>query len=585
MNKKTKLELTWPGKEERPKLEPRILIENPEKSYHAAARRSDDDIFDNMLIKGDNLLALKALEQDYAGKVKCVYIDPPFNTKQAFDHYEDGLEHSIWLSLMSQRLSYLHSLLSNDGSIYIHIDDNELAYLTVIADEIFGRKNRISIVTFKQGSATGHKSINPGVVSTSNFILIYAKDKASWKPNKVFTARGARDKRYGQFIVNSDAPYSLWKFSTLAKAFALAEQTPEKELKKSLGDEYEGRLEAFVHSNAQSVIRLARPDYNAVSADARGMIDLSRSRPKEVLRLERDSHSDMYFIGGERVLFYADKLKVVDGEYVAGEPLTSIWDDILSNNLHNEGGVEFPKGKKPEALIKRCIELSTEAGDIVLDSFGGSGTTAAVAHKMKRQWITVEIGEHADTHVLPRLQKVVDGTDQGGVSKAADWKGGGGFRYFTLAPSLLSQDKYGNWVIDKDYNPAMLAEAMCKHMGFTYAPSSDPQEYWLHGASTETDFIYVTTQSLTYDACAKIAYDVGPDRSLLICCKAYDDGADAFENLTMVKIPTSILQKCEWGRDDYSLNIQNLPMAEDDAAEEAPSTDGLPLFGGENGNG
>ena len=153
MTKKTKLELTWPGKEERPRLEPRILIENPDKSYHASVRRSDDDIFDNMLIKGDNLLALKALEQDYAGKVKCVYIDPPFNTKQAFDHYEDGLEHSIWLSLMSQRLGYLHSLLASDGSIFIHIDDNELAYLTVIADEIFGRRNRISIVTFKQGSA------------------------------------------------------------------------------------------------------------------------------------------------------------------------------------------------------------------------------------------------------------------------------------------------------------------------------------------------------------------------------------------------------------------------------------------------
>jgi adenine-specific DNA-methyltransferase len=204
---------------------------------------------------------------------------------------------------------------------------------------------------------------------------------------------------------------------------------------------------------------------------------------------------------------------------------------------------------------------------------------------MGRRWITVEIGEHADSHVLPRLQMVIDGTDQGGVSKALDWKGGGGFRYLTLAPSLLSQDKYGNWVIAQDYNPTMLAEAMCKHMGFTYAPSADIQDYWLHGSSTETDFIYVTTQSLTYDACAKIAHDVGPERSLLICCKAYDDAAAAFENLTLLKIPTSILQKCEWGRDDYSLNIQSLPMTEDDAAEEALTTDGLPLFGGENGNG
>jgi adenine-specific DNA-methyltransferase len=583
MTKKTKLELTWPGKDERPKLEPRILIEDPAKSYHASVRR-DGDLFDNMLIKGDNLLALKALEQKHAGEVKCVYIDPPFNTKQAFDHYDDGVEHSIWLSLMSQRLEFLHALLSPDGSIYIHIDDNELAYLTVIADEIFGRSNRISIVTFKQGSATGHKSINPGVVSTSNFILVYAKDKARWKPNKVFTARGARDKRYGQFIVNRSEPHQAWRFSTLSQAFAISEGIPEKQLKKALGDDYEARIEAFVHATATAVIQLARPDYDAVSAAARSMIDQSRASPTEIMLLERESHSNMYFVGGQRILFYADKLKLVDGEYVAGEPLTSIWDDILSNNLHNEGGVDFPKGKKPEALIKRCFDLSTNPCDLVLDSFAGSGTTGAVAHKMGRRWIMVEIGEHADSHVVPRLQKVIAGSDQGGISKAVDWKGGGGFRYFTLAPSLLEQDKYGNWVIAQDYNPAMLAEAMCKHMGFTYAPSQDPAEYWRHGHSTETDFIYVTTQALTHEACAKIAHDVGPDRSLLICCKAYDAAADAFENLTLVKIPTSILQKCEWGRDDYSLNIQNLPQAEDDDASEAAaqaSGAGLPLFAGE----
>ena len=583
MTKKTKLELTWPGKDERPKLEPRILIEDPAKSYHASVRR-DGDLFDNMLIKGDNLLALKALEQKHAGEVKCVYIDPPFNTKQAFDHYDDGVEHSIWLSLMSQRLEFLHALLSPDGSIYIHIDDNELAYLTVIADEISGRSNRISIVTFKQGSATGHKSINPGVVSTSNFILVYAKDKARWKPNKVFTARGARDKRYGQFIVNRSEPHQAWRFSTLSQAFAISEGIPEKQLKKALGDDYEARIEAFVHANATAVIQRARPDYDAVSAAARSMIDQSRASPTEIMLLERESHSNMYFVGGQRILFYADKLKLVDGEYVAGEPLTSIWDDILSNNLHNEGGVDFPKGKKPEALIKRCFDLSTNPCDLVLDSFAGSGTTGAVAHKMGRRWIMVEIGEHADSHVVPRLQKVIAGSDQGGISKAVDWKGGGGFRYFTLAPSLLEQDKYGNWVIAQDYNPAMLAEAMCKHMGFTYAPSQDPAEYWRHGHSTETDFIYVTTQALTHEACAKIAHDVGPDRSLLICCKAYDAAADAFENLTLVKIPTSILQKCEWGRDDYSLNIQNLPQAEDDDASEAAaqaSGAGLPLFAGE----
>lgn len=169
--------------------------------------------------------------------------------------------------------------------------------------------------------------------------------------------------------------------------------------------------------------------------------------------------------------------------------------------------------------MQRIIHIATDPGDLVLDSFAGSGTTGAVAHKLGRRWIMAEIGDHADTHIVPRLQKVIDGSDQGGISNAVNWKGGGGFRYFTLAPSLLSQDKYGNWVIASDYNPAMLAEALCKHMGFTYAPSEE--DYWCHGASTETDFIYVTTQSLTHEACAKIAQDVGPDRTLLICCKAY----------------------------------------------------------------
>lgn len=380
MTKKTKLELTWPGKEERPKLEPRILIEHPEKSYHAVTRR-DGDVFDNMLIKGDNLLALKALEASYGGEVKCVYIDPPFNTKQAFLHYDDGMEHSLWLSLMRERLEYIRALLSGDGTLFIHIDDNEVAYLTVLCDEIFGRSNRISIVTFKQGSATGHKSINPGVVTTSNFVLIYAKDKALWKPNRVYSARAARDKRYGRFILNRQDHYSKWRFTTLSAAFSQHMQIPQKELKKQLGDKLEEHLEAFVHENADSVIQPARPDYDSVSAAARQMIDQSVASPNEIFRLERTDHSDLYLIGGQRLLFYSDKLKLVDGKYVAGEPLTSIWDDILSNNLHQEGGVEFPKGKKPEALIKRCFDLATKSGDLVLDSFAGSGTTGAVAHK------------------------------------------------------------------------------------------------------------------------------------------------------------------------------------------------------------
>lgn len=567
---KQKLELTWIGKEKRPKLEPRILLEDPGKSYHAKQRVTENDIFDNRLIFGDNLLALKALEQEFTGKVKCIYIDPPFNTQQAFEHYDDGYEHSIWLGLIRDRAEALRRLMSNDGTLFVHIDDNELGYLIVLLDEVFGRANRVSVVSFKQGSATGHKSINPGVVNTTNFILIYAKNKSNWAPNRVFTARAERDKRYGQFIENFAEPYATWRFTTLTKAFAQGLGISEKGIKKSLGDDYEDLLSDFVMKHAQQVVRLARPDYKAVSSEAREMIDQSKAAPNEVLLLERDAHSNMYFTNGERILFYSDKLKLIDGQYVAGEPLTSLWDDILSNNLHNEGGVEFPKGKKPEALIKRCFDLATKPGDIVLDSFAGSGTTGAVAHKMGRRWIMVELGKHCHTHVIPRLKKVIDGDDQSGISKAANWQGGGGFRYYSLAHSLIVNDRWGNPVINPEYNAAQLAEALSKLEGFTYGPSE--VQWWQHGYSSERDFIYVTTQNLSADQLQALSDEVGSDRSLLVCCAAFHGVTAAkanerWPNLTLKKIPKMVLARCEWGRDDYSLNVANLPIVKLDSVE------------------
>lgn len=575
---KQKLELTWIGKEKRPKLEPRILLEDPEKSYHAKHRVTESDIFDNRLIFGDNLLALKALEQEFSGKVKCVYIDPPFNTQQAFEHYDDGYEHSIWLGLIRDRAEAIRRLMSDDGTLFVHIDDNELGYLIVLLDEVFGRANRVSVVSFKQGSATGHKSINPGVVSTTNFILIYAKNKSAWAPNRVFTARAERDKRYGQYIENYDDPFENWRFTTLASAFADSLGLPERGLKKALGDEYEEQISAFVLKNAGRVIQLARPDYSAVSSAAREMIDTSRANPSVVMKLGRAGYSDMYFIGGQRILFYSDKLKLIDGEYVAGEPLTSLWDDILSNNLHNEGSVDFPKGKKPEALIKRCFDLATKPGDIVLDSFAGSGTTGAVAHKMGRRWIMVELGEHCHTHVIPRLKTVVNGEDLGGISKAVGWQGGGGFRYYKLAPTLIVNDRWGNPVINPEYNATQLAEALAKLEGFTYTPSE--VRWWQHGHSSERDFIYVTTQNLSADQLQALSDEVGSDQSLLVCCAAFHGvsaakASERWPNLTLKKIPKMVLARCEWGHDDYSLNVANLPMAEKtEPVEETVSTAG-----------
>jgi len=233
------------------------------------------------------------------------------------------------------------------------------------------------------------------------------------------------------------------------------------------------------------------------------------------------------------------------------------------------GEKAFFETPKPEALLSRIIHIASNPGDVVFDSFAGSGTTGAVAQKMGRRWIMVELGEHCHTHIIPRLKKVIDGEDEGGITKAVDWKGGGGFRYYHLAPSLLEKDAFNNLIISKQYNAAMLAEAMCKLMGFQYSPG---ELYWQQGHSTENDFIYVTTQTLTRDHLSALSEEVGPKQSLLVCCAAFRGKADAFQNLTLKKIPLAVLQKCEWGHDDYSLNVANLPKAPEPQPETSLST-------------
>ena len=375
----------------------------------------------------------------YAGQVKCIYIDPPFNTGQAFDNYDDNLEHSIWMQMIFPRLAILNEMLSEDGTLVFHIDDNELAYSIVLLDEVFGRENRRYVVSFKQGAATGHKSINPGLVTTSNFMLIYSKRKIYWKPKKGFVKK-PRDKRYGSYIKNYEDEFQNWQFCTLASAFSDFIGKSVKEIKKEIGlEDYEAELENFVSNNAERVVRLARPDVKAVGQETRELMHISTSDKSKVFLQTRKDHPDIYLIGGERILFYENKLREIDGKLEAAEPLTTIWDDILSNNLHNEGTVKFPKGKKPEALIKRVLDLFSNPGDLVLDSFLGSGTTAAVAQKMGRRYIGIEMGDHAVTHCVPRLQKVIDG-EQGGISKAQDWQGGGGFRFYRLGPDVFDED-------------------------------------------------------------------------------------------------------------------------------------------------
>ncbi|MBN2683678.1 MAG: site-specific DNA-methyltransferase [Pontiellaceae bacterium] len=531
MSKKQKLELTWIGKEKRAKLEPRILIEDPEKSYHAPHRVSDNDIFDNMLIKGDNLLALKALEQDYAGKVKCIFIDPPYNTNNAFKHYDDGIEHSLWLSLMRDRLELIRKLLSDDGSLWITIDDNEAHYLKVLCDEVFGRGCFVTSFIWKKVDSPNDNKVP--ITPDHEYLLCFTKTPG---------ARPFRQK-------SDDAILSAYR-------------KPDAESDRP----YRDRL---LKKNGKNSLRADRPSM---------FFPLTAPDGTEVLPIHDDGREARWAMGKNSVEKLIEKNEIIWKKRKAGwipytrefapdnpsRPYPTIWNDLDTTRqtkahqkiLFGEDVFDTPK---PEDMLQRVINMATNPSDIVFDSFLGSGTTAAVAHKMGRRWIGIELGDHCDTHCLPRLKKVCDGEDQGGISKAVNWKGGGGFRYYHLAPSLLEKDRWGRWIINQEYRAEMVAEAVCKLEGFTYAPSDT--HYWMHGHSTESDFIYVTTQNLTQAQLSELSDEVGPDRTLLVLCSAFRGKPDQWPNLTVKKIPSHVLSRCEWGHDDYSLQVENLPDA------------------------
>lgn len=535
---KQKLELTWIGKDKRPRLEPRIFLEDKSLSYQSAKVITTEEgeantaFNDNLLIHGDNLLALKSLEQQYAGKVKCVFIDPPYNTGSAFTHYDDGIEHSMWLTMMRDRLELLRTLMSEDGSIWITIDDNEAHYLKVICDEIFGRSNFISSIAWEKDKARK----NDAVISTAHdHILLYAKNAQAWKKIRNLLPReeGEGKSRY---------------------------QNPDNDPR---GPWLQGACSTAKSGSENSRFPVQLPSGREVIPPPGNYWRFSKST------LDKAIEDGRVYFGkdGDRLpIIKKFKSEIQDG-FVPKTwwPVEETGSNQSAKRDHLRkllSGIEPFATPKPEQLLQRIIHIATDIGDFVLDSFAGSGTTGAVAQKMGRRWIMVELGEHCHTHIVPRLKKVIDGEDQGGISKAVNWQGGGGFRYLRLAPSLLKKDDWGNWVINKEYNAEMLAEAMCKHMGFTYAPSQT--QFWNHGYSTETDHIYVTTGSLAYDQLKRISEEVGAERSLLICCKAFMAEGAEFPNLTLKKIPKVILNKCEWDHDDYSFTLNVLPEELDD---------------------
>ena len=548
---KQRLELTWIGKEKRPRLEPRILLEDTALSHHAPFRRTDHDIYDNKLIYGDNLLALKTLEQDYANRVKCIFIDPPYNTGSAFEHYDDGLEHSIWLGLMRDRLEMLKRLLCDDGSIWITIDDHEAHYLKVVCDEVFGRRNFIANVIWqkKYSIANDHKTIAP----THDHVLVYSKT-SPWQRN-LLPRTDENDKQYrykdekGVFRPDNYTCNKTYE-ERPNLYYSITQPITQEEIWPSKTRVWSYSKEEHLKHVKEGLIYWGK--------DGKGKVP-SYKRYKHMLRNQGTVPQTIWLhdFAGHTDASRKEVRAVLDS--------SSLVDDFLT--------------PKPEKLLQRVLEIATNPGDLVLDSFAGSGTTGAVAQKMGRRWIMIELGEHARTHIVPRLKKVINGEDQGGISKAVGWIGGGGFRYYNLAPSLLLQDAHGFPIINPDYNPVMLAEAMCKLMGFHYAPSDTV--YWQHGQSTESAYIYVTTRLLDKATLALISADVGPERSLIICCPGWRGQADQFDNLVLHKIPKAVLSRCEWGHDDYSLNIKNLPLLkpEPETPAKVKKSVGMPLFG------
>lgn len=534
-----KLELTWYGKDEPIRIEPRLLIENTALSNTAV-----DPDTENMLIHGDNLLALKALESRYAGQVKCIYIDPPYNTGSAFEHYDDNLEHSQWLQLMRPRLEILKTLLAPDGSIWISIDDDEGHYLKILCDEIFGRGNFVNTIIWEKKYAPQGNS--QWFTDSHDFVLVYAKNKASWSLNLL-----PRSEAMNAKYKNPDNdPKGLWRPDNATISLSGGQRGAQYartgyceniyELKAPNGKTYlppQGRCWYY-------------PEARMMEAIAEGKIFFGKD--------------------GQG----APQLKRYMSEVKQGATAMTIWkrDEVGDNQEAKREVREFNAASvfatpKPERLVARILTLATNPGDLVLDSFLGSGTTAAVAHKMGRRYIGIEMGNHAYTHCKVRLDKVITGEDKGGITKSANWQGGGGYRFFELAPTLINRDPFGEYVINSDYDADMLAAAVALHEGFSYQP--DGNLFWKQSVGNEKSYLFVTTRHLNNTYLDSIKDTMEDDKYLIIACRSFDSGLDkAYSNITIKKIPQMLLSRCEFGKTDYNLNIVHPPVYDDEWDEE-----------------
>lgn len=553
-----KLELTWYGKDEAIKIEPRLLIENTALSNCPAGQECD-----NMLIHGDNLLALKALEKRYAGQVKCIYIDPPYNTGEAFEYYDDNLEHSTWLNLMYARLLELHKLLAEDGFFCCQIDDSEGHYLKTMLDGIYGRSNYLTTLyvrvrypekTLKQDMAF-HKEIEQ--------IHVYRKTMLAKPILKVV------DSGYEKFQYKISTSADPTKQLTLGGKTVEIYDKDSYTIVKEDGSEY-GLKEIWASGtilDGNSSGRFFR-DYLTGRYEEDGLGVLYK-----VYGIGDDRYDYRYFTGPNRAGATKGKYyqgvphdKLESGSMTKKLPINSFLDlAAYFGNCRHEGGSEFRGGKKPEILIEELLSHFSKPHDLILDSFLGSGTTAAVAHKMGRRYIGIEMGEQCYSLCQPRLNRVIEG-DKTGISADVDWQGGGGYRFYELALSLINTDPFGEYVINADYDADTLAAAMALHEGFTYQPDSGL--FWKQSVGNENSYLFVTTRHLSSAYLDSIQDTMEDGEYLIVACRSYDSGLDkAYPSITIKKIPQMLLDRCEFGKTDYNLNIVHPPVYEDEEAD------------------
>jgi adenine-specific DNA-methyltransferase len=383
----------------------------------------------DLLVLGDNVRVMRSQRRAWAGRFRCAYLDPPFNTGRKFAEYDDARAPESWAAGFRETLEALAPLVARDGTIACEIDDTELGALIETGDAVLGRQNRFAVVTVVRSAATGHKAINRGPMNVTDYVVMWARDKAALRLNPLLRARASYDAAYRTWLENPDAAVEAWRFRPLGSVVAerLGHAGTHAARRVLGGEAFERELSRFALANARNVVRFAQPRFEAIGKDAREVVLRSKMSPEKVFRLARAPHKDFIVRGGNRILFLADKVRVEDGEPVLVEPLTNVWDDIGFQGIAREGGVVFSRNKKPERLMHRILSMTTDAGDWVLDPFAGSGTTAAAAHKMGRRWVAIEREPELAERASQRLGRVVAGEDDTGITRLCGWNGGGAF--------------------------------------------------------------------------------------------------------------------------------------------------------------